>query len=277
MGFGGGIMNFGASLGLAPGAEKVYGTKPTVPQLGAEQQKAIAANQAALPGLETLATDVNQFSQQQKNAMLSFIDPNWQKNFGLAGEQINKMMLGELPTSDVAMSQLHSVSSALSGGFGGTPAMGNLVARDLGIEQQQVINQGLAANDRWLRTAESLSAPTFDMTRSFISPEQQFQRDWQQSLIAAAPDPVARGQSDAWNALIGEVLSMYGGGAGFKGGYTPQWPGGGGGGGGGGGDGSMMMPDYNSGSTFNFDFGGSTLGYGGGGNSYTDIPATPGY
>ena len=263
-----GLNNFGASLGL-PGAgspSAIYGTKPTVPNLGAEQQKAIGADVAALPGLEGLASSVNQFTQAQKNQMLSFVTPDWQKNLGLAGEDISKMLQGELPTSDIAMSQLSSVSSALGAGTGGTGMMGNLVARDLGLRQQDIINKGLSANEAWLKTAESLTAPQFDFTKMFISPEQQFQRDWQQSLITAAPDPVARGESDAWNALIGEVLSIYGGGAGYQGTYRPNYGGGGGGGG-------YVPPnaDLNSyftaepsqsDQTFNINVGGGDTGFG---------------
>lgn len=223
----GGLQDFGGSLGLPGGTSgsKIFGTKPTVPTLAQAGQQSLTDIQAILPGAESLASQVNQFSQAQKNAMMSFVTPDWQKNLGLAGADISKMLQGELPTSDIAQSQLKSVSSAIGGGYGDSPAMRNLVARDLGITQQQEIEKGLAANDRWLKTAENLTAPQFDFTKMFPTTQEEFSRDWQQSLISAAPDPTARGRSDEWNALIGEVLSVYAGGGGFKGGYTPNYGG----------------------------------------------------
>lgn len=277
----GGLGNFMAGLGLGGDASKIYGTKPIVPTLADAGQKAITDINLLMPGAEDIAKKVNTFTQQQKNAMMDLVTPGWQKNLGLAGDDINKMMQGVLPESDASAQQLQSVSGAVAGGFGGSGMGRNLVARDLGLRQQELINQGLAANDRWLKTAESLTGPMFDFTKMFPTPQEEFSREWQQNLITAAPDPVARGESDAWNALIGEILSVYSGGAGYKGGYTPQWPNSGGGGGYGGGYYTQQAADMNT--TFNFQapnsYGYDVFGAEGvGGQSYAEMmSASPVY
>ncbi len=66
--------------------------------------------------------------------------------------------------------------------------------------------------------------PTFDYTTMFFSPAQMldhaystFQRDLLAAKSAAAPDPAARGRADQEMALLGMILSAYGGGAGYTG------------------------------------------------------------
>jgi hypothetical protein len=128
----------------------------------------------------------------------------------------------------------------------------------LGIDQLKVTEAGLAANERWMAMADKLAGPLFDFTKMFPTPQEEMQTDWQKNLIAAAPDPVARGESDAWNQLIGEVLSIYGGGAGYTGTYKPNYGGGGGGGSGGGGGGGFWYTPAQSGTDVNiYNSGGS--------------------
>ena len=237
MGMFGGLGDFAGSLGLPGGTSgtAIFGSKPVVPKPVDEALKSQKDTQTLLPGAEKQATQIDTFNQSELERMLELSAPGLFENMGIAGKDIKQMLSGVLSDSDAAAQQRRSIGDALSGGFlsfGAGGAGTNLVLRDLGIAQQQQIDRGLTSLKKWTKEAESLTAPRFDITSMFPTWKDEYSADWQKSLIDAAPDPVARGRSDEWNALIGEVLSVYGGGAGFKGGYTPNYSGGGGGGGG---------------------------------------------
>lgn len=204
--------------------QQLVGTKPTVPDLpslnlGTEQQKALAANQAAIPGAENIAASVDLFNEQQINKMLSSVIPNYNAITGNISRNIASLTAGQVPTDVQQALQSSSAAQSLSGGFGGTQAGGNLFARDLGLTSLNLTQQGLNSAESWLRTASSIYQPgMFNVSSMFVTPGQQasfdveernaqFQTQWMKNQIAAMPAPWA---SDL-KQFVYRALSAYSG------------------------------------------------------------------
>lgn len=211
----------------------IFGSKPSVPtlpslNLPAEQQKALAANIAAIPGAEEIAGKVDLFNQQQIDQMLENVIPNYKAITGNIGQNIEALTAGQIPTDVSQEVQRSDAARAIGGGFAGSEAQRNLTARDLGLTSLDLTSRGLASAESWMRTAASIYEPgMFNVASMFISPAQQaqfdvsereaqFQRQWMQSQINAMPDPTVRGLYDTTMTIIGEALSAYGGGAGYS-------------------------------------------------------------
>lgn len=198
---------------------ELLGTKPTVPtlpslSLPAEQQKALAANIAAIPQSEQIATQVDLFNQQQVDQMLTHVIPNYQAIAGNIGKNIASLTAGQIP-GDVAEAVAQSAASqALGGGYGGTGAGRSLQARDLGLTSLQLTAQGLNSAESWMRTAGALYQPgNFNVSSMFITPGQQasfdveernaqFQQQWMQNQIAAQPAMWAQDFKEAVQTAI---------------------------------------------------------------------------
>lgn len=199
--------------------DQLQGTKPTVPDLPSlslpqEQQKALAANMAAIPGSEQIATKVDLFNQQQVDKMLEHVIPNYKAITGNINKNIQALTAGQIPSDVQAQIQQSDAARALTGGYGGTGAGGNLVARDLGLTSLNLTEQGLASAQSWLQTANNLYAPgRFNVSSMFITPAQQasfdveernsqFQRQWMQNQIAAQPAMWAQDFKEAVEATL---------------------------------------------------------------------------
>lgn len=204
--------------------QQLIGTKPTVPDLPSlslsnEQQKALAANIAAIPGTEQIATQVDLFNQQQVDKMLENVIPNYKAITGQISSNIAAMTSGQIPTDVSQQIQRADAARALGGGFAGTQAQGNLTARDLGLTSLDLTQRGLASAQSWLQTANSLYSPgQFNVSSMFVSPAQQaqfdvqerdaqFQTQWMKNQIAAMPAPWA---SDL-KQFVYRALSAYSG------------------------------------------------------------------
>lgn len=249
----GGIFGGIDTLVFGQNSEDVYGSKPTVPTFPTVEEitkQTTKTNIAAFPQAAELAKQVNTFNQEQLDALIEKALPG-------ASAQIQKnisaQLKGELPPDVVAAIHRASAERGVAGGFAGSGFQENLSARDLGLTSLNVMNQGLSSAENWLARS---TAPQFDVTSMFVNPaftagiaEQRWNVDWLKSQVAAAPDPVARGEFDSTMALIGMVLSAYGGGAGYQGTYRPNYSGGAGGGGGSMLNGGMSASNASSGAS----------------------------
>jgi len=206
----------------------IFGSKPTVPNLpvldlGTEQQKAIGANKAALPGAEALVGQANLFSQDQITQMLKSVIPGFSGMTATATSNIASMLKGEIP-EDVSQAAMRAdAAKSLGGGYAGSGMHGDLVARDLGLTSLQLTQQGLTSAESWMSGMAKLYEPgMMNVSSMFITPQQQaafdteqtqaqFQRSWMQSQISALPDPVMRGMFDSINNLVFGAMGMMGG------------------------------------------------------------------
>lgn len=223
-------------------AEDDFGKKIDLPAwnsltLGASQQGAIADNQAALPGAAELASQTNLLNQQELDKILENQMPGYGAAKGKISGNILDLAQGKIPKDISDLVMRNSAVRSLYGGFGGSGASRNLVARDLGLTSLDLTGKGLDAMSRWLQTT---TPKQFDITSMFVTPTQRFaadtqerdakfQYDYLQAQIDAMPDPATRGIMDAVRAAGIAYL-----GGNYQTGTNYTSPGGGGTGGGGG-------------------------------------------
>ncbi len=225
----------------------LVGSKPTVPDVPAlslpdEQQKAIKANVAAAPGAAQLAT----LSQEQITKMMQMAIPGFTDIQGQVSGNIQSLLKGEIPTDVSQEVKRQGAGRALTGGFAGTDAASNLVARDLGLTSLGLTREGLSSAESWISKMEQLYSPSQALfSGMFISPAQQFaaatqernlqyQKNWLQEQINSMPAPWA----EDLKQFVYRSMAAYSGTPVASNPYsTPGSFGGGAGGGGGGGAG----------------------------------------
>lgn len=202
--------------------------RPTVPEfdeINAQQQQRIAirGNTAALPDLEKLAAQINQFNWDQIDQGIESQVPNYKALMAKGGQQIEDFLSGEIP-DDVRRQMERRVAEYSAGtGTGGSQFANFNSARTLGLTSLDLIQRGLASANQWLAGAQS-RRPMYDVTNMFITPQQQiahavsernseFQRDWMQNQIDAQPGVFreAFGQLFDWIADTASSYLSYGG------------------------------------------------------------------
>lgn len=206
----------------------LFGSKPTVPtlptlNLGTEQQLATQGNLNELPGAEQMVGKANQFNRDQITQMLQSIIPGYSGMVSSATSNIASELQGQVPNDVSAQVQDSAAAKALGGGYGGSGAHGDLVARDLGLTSLNLTQQGLSSFESWTQMSDALYAPSqINVQSMFVTPQQQasfdnqqnmdqFQRQWMQNQIDAMPDPVTKG---IWDFTIGGVHDLIAGKAG---------------------------------------------------------------
>jgi hypothetical protein len=215
--------------------QDLFGTKPIVPKmptldLGAEQQKAIGDNTAALPGMERLVGKANQFSRDEITRMLESTIPGYSKMVSSATGTIASEMAGQIPGDVSAAVQDSAAAKALGGGYAGSGAHGDLVARDLGLTSLDLTQKGLSSFEDWTKMSASLYEPSqINVSSMFITPQQtaafdeqqnenQFQQQWMTNQIRAEPDPTTVGIFNLATGVVDKAVGAVAGGGGGGGG-----------------------------------------------------------
>ena len=207
---------------------KVFGSKPDVPDmprvdLPAEQQKAIGANLAALPGAEKLTSQANTFNREQILAMLRNVVPGYDKITSATSGNIESLLAGEIPADVSAAVQNSAAARSLGKGTAGSGMGRNLVARDLGLTSLDMTQKGISAAENWLKLSDQMFSPgMLNVSSMFITPQQaysaaneqnvqQFQRGWMSEQVKAMPDPVTGGLFNLGTSAGMAGLSAIGG------------------------------------------------------------------
>ena len=212
--------------GIFPSKQQMkdlYGVKPVVPDLADVQKKTIAANLAALPKIEEVGAGINKFDFDQLQMMLKAAIPHYDEIMGEGGSAIVDMLKGKLPKPVEEQILRKRGAASYASGFGGSQMAFAADAQSLGLASLDLIREGLSSAERWTNAAASRLPALYDVSKMFFNPEDQFNRDWLAAKVEAAPDPGKRGRFDSQMALIGEVLSIYGGGAGYTGKYNANY------------------------------------------------------
>lgn len=261
------------------------GKSPDMPvlkpiDLGEEQQKATKGNTAALPGLESLASRVNEFTSGERLKALRNVIPGLDTSIADLMAGLGRGLKGQVPIEDRDRQFNASVAKAVGSGAGVESGFGRgLVERDLGLQKQDVFYKSLGAFQDWLQVGSTyLTGPQMDVTAAFISPERQaafsvqernttWNYEWFRNQYEAT-------RKEPWEAAVGGLLDWVANtglsvatmgvgnimdGGSFMGGKS-------GGGGGGGSDGKWV----NSAAEQNWwektggalEFGGANFGYG---------------
>lgn len=186
----------GALIGGAIGA---YGKKPKVPKWedidpGKVQLDTIKGNVASLADVAKLAAGVDTFNQDQLEKLIDRVLPGAREQIE---SNIGAQLRGELPEG--VLKQLQRTNAERSVGAlaqGSQFALGRELGSQLGMSLA-LTQQGLSSAESWLARA---SAPSFDVTTMFFTPQQRlafqqqqqaskFQRDMIAAGVKAAPDP----------------------------------------------------------------------------------------
>jgi len=237
--------------------------KPKVPRfvpldISKIQGETVAENLANLPAIQDLAGKVNKLSQTELDKALEKALPGYKA--GAAG--IASMLRGEVPQDVQTQLQRNVAEQGVARGTSGSQFDLANEYGTYGRTSYQIFQEGLGAAQRWLAQT---TAPRFDFTSMFISPQQQlavkqneqeqkWQRDWLAAKIKAIPSGWKAGLINLSNdvdSLGRSIISAYAGGA---------LGGAGGGGGGGSGPGpsandpSMWINQNPGGSGYSSDF-----------------------
>ena len=185
-------------------------SKPKIPKmpktdLVTEQQKAIAANQAALPGAEELASDVNDYSYSQIQKFLTQAIPGLSDINATASGNILSQLKGELPQDVQDQIMRSSAFKALRQGGG---QRNSIAARDLGLTSLELSNRALDSATKWIASARSLQMPQlFDVSSMFITPLQTYTATNEQN-VQQFQRQMAVNQNDAsfsWGNRLGPL------------------------------------------------------------------------
>lgn len=250
--------------------KSLFGSKPDVPLYPdatttlKQTTQSNLANVLAATELAQKVNDANQeavLRQMRKSLGVEMVDEAPKK----ISDIISKNLRGEIPSDISEQIRNNVAASSLAGGFGGSAMGRNLLARDLGLTSYEIQQEGISSFENWLANGRAnLTTPIFDVSNMFMSPAQGFteasnrwNRDWLAEKIEAAPDPGARGIFDTSMEVLGMVMSIYGGGAGYKNTYQPNYDGG---------ASAYLSGTQERGSGFNFfggdGAGGRRVGYG---------------
>lgn len=233
-----------------------FPTKPSVPAAPnvnpqAAQSQSITGNQAALPGLEDLASATNQFNMNQRQQLLGQAIPNYRGLTGGASNTLSDWLSGNLSPDVASAVRRNANARSFAGGYGGSGMADALQARDLGLTSLDLQKMGVSALPGYLGTTAQIGMPRqFDPAAGFISPMEQiaasqwnetnrYGRDWLQNQLDSLPDPgqaaIAKDVGGIGDVVGTALLSYLGGGLGGVGGAAMGAQMGGAGGGGAGG------------------------------------------
>lgn len=204
--------------------------------LGQIQGDAIASNQAALPGAERLASEVNTFTSDQLNKQLEAIMPGYSALQKSVTGAISDEVSGKLPKDVLDFLKNQAASYGVSSGTVGSESSGYRGLRNLGLTSLQVAQHGISSAMAWMSKADALARGTmFNVSSMFFTPEQYYQGTamernlkYERELGAWA---VPTAQEYMSQAMIAEGGQMMGSGGGFSGVASSYGFGGGGGGG----------------------------------------------
>lgn len=99
----------------------------------------VSGSQGQAEGIESRR---NEFNRAELRKMLGETIPGYEEGQAQRSQTALSLMRGEVPADVQEMIQRSAAARAVSGGYGGTPAGRNLVARDLGRTSLDMMNLG---------------------------------------------------------------------------------------------------------------------------------------
>ena len=223
----------GAALGLAG---SLFKKKPKIPKFqkvdqAKAQQEGIAANLASFSQAKQLADQTTGADQDRLDSMLSRVEPDYRKNLAAASASIGDMLNGRLGIGDQSYSMRKSAEGSSFLGLSGSQGGRNITARDLGMTEFQVKQQGLNAFNQFSSNLrQNYTVNPMSTAFSYASTPQYLQNEVNQNQYAHQA-AVGRAQSNAansWQSRLGGFAQSIGGmavGAGLQGMLAgPQGP-----------------------------------------------------
>src|SRR6185369_838524 len=132
---------------------EIFGSKPVVPDLkpvnfGEQQQIAVAENQAALPGIENLASSVNTFNEAELAKQMGVSVGAFRAMKTGTTNSISDLLKGNIPSDVLDAIQRQGAARGLFSGTGAGPASKSWTAADLGRTSLNMFSSGLDAATR---------------------------------------------------------------------------------------------------------------------------------
>lgn len=209
-------MAAGAALGVAG---SLFKKKPKIPTFkkvdqAKAQQEGIAANLASFSQAKQLADQTTGADQDRLDSMLSRVEPNYRKNLAAASASIGDMLNGRLGFGDQSYAMRQSAERGGALGLAGSGAGRNLTARDLGLTEFQVRQQGLNAFNQFSSNLrQNYTVNPMSTAFSYTSTPQYVQNAMQQNQFGYNA-AVGKAQSDAansWQTRLGGAAQSIGG------------------------------------------------------------------
>lgn len=233
----------------------LYGSKPRDAKhidYGSELQQIVGSNIDLLPSL----TQLGLLSTDALTAMLERALPGFTNLRDTTTGILSDKLQGKIPRDVQQLLERNAAEKGITLGTSGSQFSQYDELRNLGLTSLGIQNEGLAQTSSWLAQNRGNA---FDFTKMFLTKDdakQQAEFNWNvdrmNELSRVAPDPQVRGAWDSEMGFIGEVLSVYGGGAGYQQTYRGGTANPGGGrmstGGGGGNESYFSSPYFRGGS-----------------------------
>lgn len=225
---GAGAMIAGAALsaGAADRRKKYIEKIAATPGLdiGKTNNEVVAGAQAALPGAQKFASDVNMGSQADINSVLESAIPGYSPMQRSRANAIGSMIKGEIPQDVLNQVYKHSAAQSLGGGYGYAPAGRNLTARDLGLTSLDIMGKGLTGMQGLMSSTPLPRMMQANDILNFTGAQGQALRESERMkamdiYLGAANSP---GSQDVWGKALtdmgGSMMGSSGGGGGGAGG-----------------------------------------------------------
>lgn len=189
--------------GSAYGGGGAYGGVPSVPNPIATAGQAVGGDIANLGQIYDLSKSVNSFNQGQLLNQYQSAIPNYSGMIAQQSGNIGQELQGQVPSDVINQIMQQAAERGIMTGSPGGPNSNAAYLRALGLTSLGVQQQGTEN----LKTAigEAPVAQPFDVSKMFITPEQQQQAQMAANLYASAPDPTAAAQA----AIGASAIPMY--------------------------------------------------------------------
>ena len=187
----------------------IFGKKPKMPEFtpvsySDAQKDSIAMNRASVGEAGEMTKEAWEADWAVKEKALKDAIPGYEEMVTGEKDIISDMMAGKLPKSVQDRLKDRRASLGIGGGYAGTQFAGAQTARDLGISELDLIQQGLGQSAAYTQRRGAEMPVVQSVYSMFSTPQQtlahrtsernlKFQRDTAASKIAAAPSPVGAG------------------------------------------------------------------------------------
>ena len=168
----------------------------------------VSGSQGQAEGIESRR---NEFARAELRKMLGETIPGYEQAQAQRTATAQSLMRGEIPADVQEMIERSAAARAVSGGYGGSPAGRNLVARDLGRTSLDLMNLGQQQFAGILGNTPRPEMANYMMTPSQIMALRSTERT--QKMGAMKDAAMAQGATEAWAKGLSDMGgSMMGGG-----------------------------------------------------------------
>lgn len=198
---------------------KIFGKKPKVPEFtpvdyDKEYDATADYNEENIERFGGISRKAQEQDQQALTQGLRSAIPNYDELLASEFDITSSLLRGELSKREQDRLRDRRAALGLSSGTQDADLTQYSYARDLGLAERDLVNQGMAYADNRIRRQSAFVAQPVSVTSMFQSPQQRiaqkmserdskFNRDFAANKIAAAPSPVARGIFDTAMSFVG--------------------------------------------------------------------------